>query len=234
MKTTGKSKPAPGATEQRVRDAAIRLFAERGFAATGIREIATAAGIVPSVLYHYFANKDELLLSIMRRGIETSVAVARRATDGIDAPAARLSTLAQVHVAMQGVSALGATVADNEMRSLHGEGRDEILRLRDEYEGLWRDCLDAGVEQGVFHVDDVALTRLALIEMCNGPARWYRAEGEQRLDHIAVVYADLALRAVDARDGEKPLRTADLELPAAATIVELVSTTFAAAAEPDS
>jgi AcrR family transcriptional regulator len=44
----------------RIRDAALALFAERGFAASSIREIAKAAGVSPGLVQHHFGTKDAL------------------------------------------------------------------------------------------------------------------------------------------------------------------------------
>jgi AcrR family transcriptional regulator len=49
---------------QKIIDHARRMFAERGSGGLGMRELAVAAGISPSVIYHYFADKDVLLRSI--------------------------------------------------------------------------------------------------------------------------------------------------------------------------
>jgi len=43
--------PRP-ATRQRVRDAAVELFAERGYHGVGIRELAERAGLTSATLYH--------------------------------------------------------------------------------------------------------------------------------------------------------------------------------------
>jgi AcrR family transcriptional regulator len=48
-------------------DAALRLFAERGFRATTIADIATATGTAHGLVYHYFGSKDELLEAILQR-----------------------------------------------------------------------------------------------------------------------------------------------------------------------
>jgi AcrR family transcriptional regulator len=48
-------------------DAAVRLFAEKGFHRTTTRDIAEAADVAEGTLYNYFANKDDLLFGIMER-----------------------------------------------------------------------------------------------------------------------------------------------------------------------
>jgi AcrR family transcriptional regulator len=48
-------------------EAALRLFAERGFRATTIADIATATGTAHGLVYHYFGSKDELLAAVLER-----------------------------------------------------------------------------------------------------------------------------------------------------------------------
>jgi AcrR family transcriptional regulator len=48
-------------------EAALRLFAERGFRATTIADIATATGTAHGLVYHYFSSKDELLEAVLDR-----------------------------------------------------------------------------------------------------------------------------------------------------------------------
>ena len=56
--------------EQRLRQSAIRLFAERGYAATSIREIIEDAGVTRPVLYYYFKNKEALFSDLVERQFE--------------------------------------------------------------------------------------------------------------------------------------------------------------------
>ncbi len=56
-----------------------RLFRERGFAATTVREIAAAAGLLPGSLHYRFATKEELLLALMERGMRRTIAQVRAA-----------------------------------------------------------------------------------------------------------------------------------------------------------
>ena len=52
-------------TEERLLDAALTLFASKGYAATSVREIIEATGVTRPVLYYYFENKKDLFQSIV-------------------------------------------------------------------------------------------------------------------------------------------------------------------------
>jgi AcrR family transcriptional regulator len=62
-------------TRARIEAEALRLFAERGIAATSIRDIAGAVGVAEGALYRHFASKDELARTLFMDGY---AALARR------------------------------------------------------------------------------------------------------------------------------------------------------------
>lgn len=67
--------PAPGGTADRILDAAEALFAERGFAGTAVRDIATRAGLNPASLYNHFESKQALYEAVLERGVRPIYAI---------------------------------------------------------------------------------------------------------------------------------------------------------------
>ena len=61
-------------TGERVRQAALELFAERGFHGTGIRQLAERAGVSSASLYHYMGTKEDLLVALMTSSLEGQAA----------------------------------------------------------------------------------------------------------------------------------------------------------------
>ncbi len=57
--------------KQRILQAAIELFAQKGFAATGVREIASRAGVNLSMISYYFGSKQKMLEAIFGYAIES-------------------------------------------------------------------------------------------------------------------------------------------------------------------
>lgn len=180
-------------TGARIRDAAVRLFAARGYAATGIRDVAEEAGITTAALYHHMGSKQDLLVTIMRDAMHALIASARGALSQAEQPADQLRALARAHVIFNGQNLLAANVSDSEIRSLDVPNRGRIIKLRDIYEDLWADVIARGVEQGVFEVADQKLFRLSVIQMCNGISYWYSPAGTVPLPAIADRIAEFAL-----------------------------------------
>ena len=85
--SVGAEAPAEGLRErkrretlQRVAEAGMRLFFERGYEATTIDEIAAAAGVSRRSFFHYFKSKDEILLALQSGMGERFAALLRAAS----------------------------------------------------------------------------------------------------------------------------------------------------------
>lgn len=202
---------AGAATEARVREAAVRLFARRGFAATGLRDLAAEADLTAAGLYHYIGTKEDLLVEIMRSTTEPLLDAA------VNLPAERppewrLAALVEAHVWVHGARPLACLVSDTELRALHGERRARVLELRDAYEERWRQVVGDGQRRGRFEVPDVQVAATGLLQLATGVAHWYAPTGRLALAELCAMHADLALAAVRARAGRRPIRRATLAL----------------------
>ena len=183
---------------ERIRAAALGLFAERGFHGTGIRDLAERAGLSSATLYHYMGTKEDLLVRIMRESLERLLAAGRQvALD--DPPAERVAGLVHIHVLTHATWRLETRVVDGEMRALSAPRHREIVALRDDYEALWQQAIEAGHRSGVFAVHAPQVARLALLEMCSGVAHWYQPQGPISLEDLALRYAEMALGLLGAQ-----------------------------------
>lgn len=202
--------PAKLPTKQRIEQAALQLFAAKGFEATGIRELADRAGLSTSALYHYMGSKDELLVAFMVESMTELTRVTAAALAGAESPAAQLAALVRAHVGFHTLDAQRSLVSDDELRAVSDAAFTKVMQLRDGYERLWAETLERGQRTAEFSFTNARVTRLALLEMCNGVARWYSDRGPMSPVDIADSFADLALAMVGARRDGLPVRAADL------------------------
>ncbi len=155
-------------------DAAARLFAEQGYRATTIRDIAGAAGMLPGSLYYHFASKDALLLAVYREGVARIIARVDAATKSESDPWARLEAASAGH--LQAILEANA-YAQVIVRVVPGDAAEvagALTRARDEYEERFRRLLDPlelapGVDRGRL--------RLMLLGALNWTKIWYRPGG---------------------------------------------------------
>jgi len=70
--------------------AAVELFAEKGYAATRLDDVAQRAGVSKGTLYLYFDSKEELFKAVVRTGIVPAIQEAERLVDGFAGSATEL------------------------------------------------------------------------------------------------------------------------------------------------
>src|SRR3989449_6604629 len=84
----------------RILDAAIRVFAERGFHSATVAEIARAAGVADGTIYLYFKGKDDLLLRLFDEKMTELVAEMKAAVAQERSAAEKLKRFIQLHLAL--------------------------------------------------------------------------------------------------------------------------------------
>lgn len=202
---------------QRVRDAAVHLFAVKGFHGTGIRDLAEAAQLSSASLYHYMGTKEELLVSIMVESLDRLLVAGRRLVVESATPTEALARLVQLHVVTHAMLPEQTIVVDNEIRALSPGARPRVLQLRDQYEELWRSVIEAGVAAGAFTVAHPSVARLGLLELCTGVARWFSPSGPLGISEVAQAHVEMAFAVLGAGPD------AGLEVPSADPVMRVVA-----------
>lgn len=198
-------------TENEIFQTTLWLFAKKGYEATSIRDIAKEIGITSSSLYYYFKGKEDLLLSIMKKDLNSLIAIGEEIITNIKHTEEQIASIVQVHVIYHGMNQLSALITDTEFRALHGENKEVIKKLRKDYENIWKRIVEKGVSEGKFKkVKNIKFCIYALLAMCNGVLHWYSPEGEKKLLNISEMYADMALNLLGVEVNNKEILVSDL------------------------
>jgi AcrR family transcriptional regulator len=116
---------------------ASELFAAKGFEATSIRDIATAAGMMSGSLYYHFASKEDLYIAVQDASISKIFNAVENAIVGIAAPWDRLEAAAIAHVeAMLDRSGFRVLVTPLFPPGLDKTVRDALVAQRDRFERM--------------------------------------------------------------------------------------------------
>ena len=172
---------------------ATRLFRQRGFHATSMRDLGDALGMNRGSLYHYITAKDELLWAILTRALDLLEARVLPILES-DAPAIdRLSDGIREHLRVAADHADELSLIQIEWRALDRIRQAEMIRRRDAYEAHWRGALEAGIADGSLRQFDVRLAGIGILSACNWFTQWYRPGGRAGVDEIADAFAELFL-----------------------------------------
>ena len=195
----GSPRALGSSTPDRLKEAAIIEFADRGFHATTTRDIAARAGLSPAGVYVHFPSKEDLLYAITLTGHEAALAMLRDAaaesTTPVEALRATVGNFAQWHAEWF----RDARVVQYEFPHLSADHREHILDLRKQINAVVADILGQGVRSGDFDIDDVPSTTLAILSMAVDVCRWYDAEIRRSPESIGDNYGELAVRLVSRR-----------------------------------
>lgn len=184
-------------TGPRVRAVALKLFAQHGFAAVSMRQIAREVGVQAGALYLYTPDKQTLLFQLLQDHMQDLLAAPAAQGD----PLTRLLAFCRSHIAFHVGRTDYMLIAYTELRSLNAENFAQIEGLRRRYEARLHAILEEGVDQQVFEIAEIRLATRAVIAMLNGVNTWYREGGQLSIDAVAQIYADMAARAVGAGQG---------------------------------
>lgn len=153
--SAGRGRPSKPRSDKRVRivDAAVGVFAEKGYRSARISDIARRAGVADGTIYLYFRNKEDLLLTIFEEKMDGILSGLRAAVDGIESPADRMRAFAGFHFEQMRLQPALAQVLQVELRQSTRFVREYRPERLWEYLGVFEAILAEGQRTGVFRSD---------------------------------------------------------------------------------
>ena len=198
MKAVRKKKAAPRRSEGNRRAELLavcaKLFREKGFDGTTIRDISAAARMHSGSPFYHFKTKQAMLVAVMEEGLAEGLRHSQAVFAMNLPPAERFNRLVRAH--------LGTILEDGndfipvllyEVRSLTPANRRRIIALMDGYDALWQRMIDELETAGLL-AGDRRLARLFLLGALNWTAQWYRPGGRLSLDKVAEQAAAVFLK----------------------------------------
>lgn len=159
---------------QAIIDAAAALFAERGYAATGISDICRRVSLGRGALYHYIGSKENLLVEIQNR-VLTPLLAQTEQINAIEAAATvRLRILSQHLLTVINDRLDHIWVYEHDYRQLSEKNRARVVRQRHEFEDAVRSLLQEAVDVGDLPAADTRLATLQFLNLHNHTYTWAR------------------------------------------------------------
>ncbi|GGR95646.1 TetR family transcriptional regulator [Deinococcus sedimenti] len=184
---------------EQILDSASRLFSERGYHATSMRDLAGELGMQGGSLYAHISSKEELLIEIVNqasRQFDEALFTLRGEPMRADE---KLREAMFRHIRVVADNMDSATVFFHEWKHLSPEAYGRVTGWRDTIDGFYRELVTQGVREGTFRADlDVKMTAYLILSAVNWAYTWYRPGGSLSPRDVADQFADMLLSGLRA------------------------------------
>ena len=180
-----------------VTDIAFRIFAERGFDAASMEDVARAAGITKASIYHHVPSKEALLARGLDRALTALFGVLDEPAAESGSPRARLGHIVRrvAEITMQLRAEVGVLFR---VRGNSVTERDALERRRN-FDHRVSELVRAAQDAGELRADiDPALLVRLVFGMSNSVVEWYRPEGRTSQATIAAAIEEICFAGIDA------------------------------------
>jgi len=192
--------PETGGSRGTILREALLLFAEKGYGATTVRDIAAKVGMLSGSLYAHFPSKEKILAELVHIGHDEHSKCLRAALLASKPdPKAQLVELMRSHVLYHTEFTTLAIVANAEVHVLVPALAKPALDLRAQNLQLFKDVVERGAKLRVFHVNDATLTSIVLGSLGARVANWYTPAFHLPAEQVADEIAEISCRIVGTK-----------------------------------
>ena len=165
---------------------AARIFAEKNYHSTSMRDISRATNVSLAGLYHYCKSKEELLFLIQDNCFGRVLERLEQRLQGVEDPITKLGIFIENHLSFFAANMSEMKVLSHEAESLGGELYTHVSTRKDTYTKLARKILHE-VQQSHRSKEPIDLTvaTYALFGMMNWIYNWYDPQGKLKVSDLA-------------------------------------------------
>lgn len=182
--------------EEEILAAAARIFREKGYHGTSVRDIAESVGMLKGSLYHYIRSKEELLARLFEGALEETVRELEEIATRDGSATDRLGEMVRAYVRAVTANLDAVGLYLREWRSLPPPQLSRLRARRRAMRTLFETVLSEGQHRREFAAADAKISALAILGMCNWLYEWYRPRGRLRPRQLADQLAERAVRSV--------------------------------------
>lgn len=193
---------------------AARIFAEKSYHSTSMRDISRATNVSLAGLYHYCKSKEELLFLIQDNCFGRVLERLEERLENVDDPIVKLGIFIENHLSFFAANMSEMKVLSHEAESLRGDLYTHVSTRKDKYTKLARQILHEVQEsQGTKNPIDLTVATYALFGMMNWIYNWYDPQGQMKVSELAGNVMRLFLNGFRANEVGGHVHTLRLETP---------------------
>jgi AcrR family transcriptional regulator len=188
----------PGFQKAKMLETARRLFWEKGYNATSMREIAIAYGCRPANIYNFFSDKEEILFEVLREEMEQIInPIKHLEEDDESSPIEQLRFIIESHLKVTLSYRRSAKLLfDVALDSLSPQKRKTIIDFRDDYDRIIRKVIRRGIDTGHFPEVDVRLAGFMIASMITRTRIWFHSKKGVSVSELAGFISEFAFNGL--------------------------------------
>ena len=164
--------------KQVIFEEAAKLFRDKGYLATSVRELADKVGLEPSSLYSHIKSKEEILQKICFDNAQKFIEGINEIEKLNSTPSEKLKALIALHVTIATEDSTSVTVFNDEWRHLSEDALNEFLVLRRDYENRFKTIIKKGIELGEFKNINPSVALYTILTSVRWLHYWYKPDRE--------------------------------------------------------
>lgn len=170
-----KARVKPGFQKAKMLETARRLFWEKGYRATSMRDIGISYGCKPANIYNFFPDKEEILFEVLREEMEQIIhPIKHLEDDDHTSPIEQLRLLIECHLKVTlSYRRSSRLLFDVALDNLSPDKRKKIVDYRDTYDRIIRKVIRRGIDAGHFPEIDVKLAGFMIASMITRTRIWF-------------------------------------------------------------
>jgi TetR/AcrR family transcriptional regulator, cholesterol catabolism regulator len=175
----------PETSRERIIRMAISLFAARGFRGTSIRDIASAMNMSISNIYHYFGNKEGLLVAILEDASKRLLERLNQVRSQDLPPIERFRELVKTHIQLSMENNDQGKIFSLDEEHLSPEGEKVNREIQRSILKIYREELGNLQQHGYLRHRSLTVLTFNVLGVINWQLKWYRLDGPLTFDEVA-------------------------------------------------
>ena len=180
-------------TRDDILKAAAQVFAEKGYHAASMEDIAKVVGLKKASLYHHVDSKQEILVELLDNSLELLIERLEEETQQEMPQDQKLAAVLEAYICALTDNWELSSVLLLEHRSLDKKGLKRHVPQRDKLEAIIREIIEQGVAVGIFNSEDPRIAVKAIMGMANWLIMWFQKDGSLSAKEISKMVSDMLL-----------------------------------------
>ncbi len=178
---------------------AAKLFKDRGYGGTSMRDLAGQVGMEAASMYNHIKAKDEILASICFRISAVYISQLAEITATDTGYGEKIKALIRLHIRLMVEDGPAVSVANHDWKYLPEPKLSEFKQVRKSYEKGFAALIEAGIAAGEFQPVNVSVALFTILSAVRWIELWYRPGRELSADELEANIITMLLNGLERK-----------------------------------